>query len=349
MFCYNTMLKPVSLNCGHSGCFECLKELSKKTLAPKCPMCRKDFQAANICVNIALDHVTRALSVECLSVGCGWKGGYGNASEHFSNCPKLPIKCNNVECQHVVVREDMPIHAVSYMKRKVQCPDCKKHVKWEMLHEHQAGQCDNAVIPCPLNCGCAFSRDKITLHLPDCRERATLCKVPGCKRILKKKDMTSHLIEAATSHYVLQLNEIKRLRRLIYNKTSQLETVVTEVERVASFRWTFVNFPEMTRDQGDAMGNEPVTSDHYGCEGHTWRGLLRSNGSLFLQLLSASHPVTAEIRIVMMPGTEKEKVFYSDTVTLSEGEMWGTDIHVNSFVDENGRLEIKFLIYYLNI
>ena len=152
------MLKPVSLNCGHSGCFECLKELSKKTLAPKCPMCRKDFQAANICVNIALDHVTRALSVECLSVGCGWKGGYGNASEHFSNCPKLPIKCNNVECQHVVVREDMPIHAVSYMKRKVQCPDCKKHVKWEMLHEHQAGQCDNAVIPCPLNCGCAFSR-----------------------------------------------------------------------------------------------------------------------------------------------------------------------------------------------
>ncbi|XP_044179136.1 TNF receptor-associated factor 5-like [Acropora millepora] len=347
--CYNTMLKPVSLNCGHSGCFECLKELSKKTLAPKCPMWRKDFQAANICMNIALDHVTRALSVECLSVGCGWKGGYGNAFEHFSNCPKLPIKCNNVECQHVVVREDMPIHAVSCMKRKVQCPDCKKDVKREMLHEHQAGQCDNAVIPCPLNCGSAFSRDKITLHLSDCQERATLCKVPGCKRILKKKDMTSHLIEAATSHYVLQLNEIKRLRRLIYNKTSQLETVVTEVERVASFRWTFVNFPEMTRGQGDAMGNEPVTSDHYGCEGHTWRGLLRSNGSLFLQLLSASHPVTAEIRIVMMPGTEKEKVFHSDTVTLSEGEMWGTDIHVNSFVDENGRLEIKFLIYYLNI
>ena len=49
------------------------------------------------------------------------------------------------------------------------------------------------------------------------------------------------------------------------------------MERVASFRWTFVNFPEMTRDQGDAMGNEPITSDHYGCEGHTWRGLFRSN------------------------------------------------------------------------
>ena len=51
----------------------------------------------------------------------------------------------------------------------------------------------------------------------------------------------------------------------------------------------------------------------------------------------------------MMPETEKEKVFHSDTVTLSEGEMWGTDIHANSFVDGNGRVEMKFLIYYLNI
>ena len=68
------------------------------------------------------------------------------------------------------------------------------------------------------------------------------------------------------------------------------------MERVASFWWTFVNFPEMTRDQGDAMGNEPIASDQFGCEGHMWRGLFRSNGSLFLPPLSASHPVTAEIR-----------------------------------------------------
>ena len=107
------------------------------------------------------------------------QGGYGNASEHFSNCPKLPIKCNNVECQHVVVREGMPIHAVSCMKRTVQCHDCKKHVKWEMLHEHQAGQCDNAVIPCPLHCGSVFSRYVrkfyrlrlvMTIFIPDCTQ-----------------------------------------------------------------------------------------------------------------------------------------------------------------------------------
>lgn len=51
----------------------------------------------------------------------------------------------------------------------------------------------------------------------------------------------------------------------------------------------------------------------------------------------------------MMPGSEKEKVFTSETITLKEGEMWGRDVDINSFVDENGRLEIKFVIYYLSI
>lgn len=103
------------------------------------------------------------------------------------------------------------------------------------------------------------------------------------------------------------------------------------------------------RDQGDAIGNEPITNDQYGCEGHTWWGLFRINGSLFIQLLPASHPVTAEIRIVMMPATEKEKVFHSHTATLNEAEMWGTDVHANGFVDEKGRLEIKLIIYFLSI
>ena len=50
-----------------------------------------------------------------------------------------------------------------------------------------------------------------------------------------------------------------------------------------------------------------------------------------------------------MPGTEKENVFTSETITLEEGEMWGRDVDINRFVDENGRLEIKFVIYYLSI
>ncbi|XP_022794709.1 TNF receptor-associated factor 5-like [Stylophora pistillata] len=220
--CYNTMLKPVSLTCGQSGCHECITELVKKAKAPKYPVCRKGFQAALMGVNIALDHVTSSLAVECLSAGCGWKGGYGNAAEHFPNCAKLPIPCHNIGCQIKITRHEMPSHALLCTKRKVSCPQCRKYVSWEMYEEHRAGRCDNALIPCPLNCGRVFPRTNITLHLSDCQEKATQCKVLGCHRIVKKKDMTSHLMEAAKSHHVLQSSEIRRLRKIIHNKARRL-------------------------------------------------------------------------------------------------------------------------------
>lgn len=152
------MLKPVSLGCGHSGCRECLTELVTKTLMPKCPMCRTELRADSICVNIALDHITSELAVECLSVGCGWKGSYGQAPEHFKTCPKLQVVCNNEECQHKSIREEMPNHIASCSKKKIPCSECHVCVKWELLQKHQAEQCPNAVIQCPLDCGSTIPR-----------------------------------------------------------------------------------------------------------------------------------------------------------------------------------------------
>ena len=60
-------------------------------------------------------------------------------------------------------------------------------------------------------------RSSVTLHLHQCSEKVSLCKVPGCKKMMKRKDSTSHVMEAASSHYVLQLSKIKRLRRIIHN------------------------------------------------------------------------------------------------------------------------------------
>lgn len=53
-------------------------------------------------------------------------------------------------------------------------------------------------------------------------------------------------------------------------------------------------------------------------------------------------------RIVMMPREEKQEVFTLDQVTLKEGEMWGRNFQdMNQWVDETGRLNIKFIIYYV--
>ena len=51
-----------------------------------------------------------------------------------------------------------------------------------------------------------------------------------------------------------------------------------------------------------------------------------------------------------MPGQEKEKEFRSGNTTLKEGEMWGRDVcDIESFVEEDGRINIKFIIFYLNM
>jgi len=49
----------------------------------------------------------------------------------------------------------------------------------------------------------------------------------------------------------------------------------------------------------------------------------------------------------MMPGLEKQKVFSLQEVTLSEGEMQEREFKdLSRWVDETGRLHIKFIIYY---
>lgn len=49
----------------------------------------------------------------------------------------------------------------------------------------------------------------------------------------------------------------------------------------------------------------------------------------------------------MMPGQEK-KVFCLQQATLSEGEMQGREFKdLNRWVDETGRLHVKFIIYYV--
>ncbi|KAK2546910.1 hypothetical protein P5673_033349 [Acropora cervicornis] len=115
---------------------------------------------------------------------------------------------------------------------------------------------------------------------------------------------------------------------LVESMRCKPERTLVEVESIVSFRWRLLNFPAMLRDQTDATGDDPITSEVFSCERHKWRGLLTDKKSLFLQLVSASHPITAEFRIVLMPGQEKQKEFRSEKTTLKEGEMWGGDVSV---------------------
>lgn len=52
----------------------------------------------------------------------------------------------------------------------------------------------------------------------------------------------------------------------------------------------------------------------------------------------------------MAPGSDNEQVLDLDIVSLKEGEMWGRRIpNVDSLLDGNGSLDVKFIIYYFNL
>ena len=63
-----------------------------------------------------------------------------------------------------------------------------------------------------------FYRSNIILHVNNCEEKAVKCKVEGCGRIIKRREINQHVAEAAASHYRLQAGEIQRLRQLIHSK-----------------------------------------------------------------------------------------------------------------------------------
>ena len=49
-------------------------------------------------------------------------------------------------------------------------------------------------------------------------------------------------------------------------------------------------------------------------------------------------------------GEETETAFRSDTVIVKEGEMWGkTMSDINRYVDGDGKVEIKFIIYHVDL
>ena len=48
--------------------------------------------------------------------------------------------------------------------------------------------------------------------------KATKCHVPGCKTIAPRKDMRTHVYDAAKSHYDLQHGERQRLLAVIKAK-----------------------------------------------------------------------------------------------------------------------------------
>lgn len=83
----STMLRPVTLSCGHSGCQDCLAKLSAMATHPRCPLCKKNIDS-DLNINFSLHAITSHFEVYCTNDGCQWKGNFGY-SEEQSNMSKV--------------------------------------------------------------------------------------------------------------------------------------------------------------------------------------------------------------------------------------------------------------------
>ncbi|XP_015749088.1 PREDICTED: TNF receptor-associated factor 5-like [Acropora digitifera] len=156
--CFVTMLRPVSLKCGHSGCQIGMEEHVKKANNPTCPICRAVISDETLSVNIALDNLTKEMPVRCVTTSCKWTGVYGSAKNHYERCPKAEVTCEKDGCEQQLPREEMPAHEETYGEKRIHCLECRRAVKREAMEHHKASVYVNAVIQCPLRCEVSLPR-----------------------------------------------------------------------------------------------------------------------------------------------------------------------------------------------
>ena len=155
----STMMKPVTLACGHSGCQDCLPMLVATATLPDCPLCNEVISSGTpLKVNIVLHSITAKLEIQCTNTGCEWKGKYEDHVQHSNMCDKLPLTCENAGCGETIMREEMAIHISHCQKQEILCQDCGKGVARDLMGNHVDSLCSHKRISCPLSCGIDLPR-----------------------------------------------------------------------------------------------------------------------------------------------------------------------------------------------
>ena len=121
------MQRPVTLKSGHSGCQECGAKLLALTTLPKCPQCQSVINRdVELKVSVALDDMTRSLTIECTNEGCDWKGPLETADVHSNRCEFVKVQCQNDGCNVELLRRYSGTHQQHCPRQEISCADCLK-------------------------------------------------------------------------------------------------------------------------------------------------------------------------------------------------------------------------------
>lgn len=187
LFVFNN---PVTLSCGHSFCYDCIK--SWHEVEPTCPLCKDDIPnmhmlKKSIVIGDLLENLTLFCQGECCRERLKLKDFYS----HWQQCPSVlgeckcgariqrskflesdtECKCPFVTCEFCFVKYQARLinyHSDICKRERVKCPRCSQFYIREAVHEHRNYHC---MVKCPYRFyGCKaglMSQKKIQKHIQE--------------------------------------------------------------------------------------------------------------------------------------------------------------------------------------
>ena len=217
--CLQLLTNPCLLDCECGNCFckECIKTIKKN--GNPCPLCNQKFSI--VFPNKQLQRTLNGLHIHCPHMhkddddGCGWIDEIGKLFEHFNRSPEretrldgcgfIPVSCRF--CIFSFFRKEIIDHETNLCPKKpFTCEHCGHSSTMNDIKEFHWPLCLKFPLPCPFKCGQNPQRKNLERHVASkCGLAPVECKFDyvGCKVVLPRKDMPTHLNEAIVDHMSL--------------------------------------------------------------------------------------------------------------------------------------------------
>ncbi len=224
--CLQLLTNPCLLDCECGNCFckECIETIKKND--NPCPLCSQKFSI--VFPNKQLQRTLNGLHIHCPHMhkddddGCGWIDEIGKLFEHFNRSPKketrldgcgfIPVSCKF--CNFSFLRKEIINHETNLCPKKpFTCEHCGHSSTMNDIKEFHWPLCLKLPLPCPFKCGQNPQRKDLERHVASKCELALVeCEFDyiGCKVVLPRRDMPTHLNEAIIEHMSLMATKTKQ-------------------------------------------------------------------------------------------------------------------------------------------
>ena len=229
--CQKIFDEPTMELCGcHKICCKiCLDEFFEKH-GKICPFSNKAINQDPQPVPV-INYTINLFEIKCRNYkyGCGWRGKCGKYKEHLKKyCLKEIIKCNNIGCNELIMKENMNRHLKVCKYRYILCKLCNSKVQFIDRKKHEEICTNRNDEDCPQGCGEELDANLLKAHINNiCSLELLECpfKYFGCKEKLNKEQMEKHKIDDMNNHILLfgeriikTEEEIKNIYKLLENR-----------------------------------------------------------------------------------------------------------------------------------